>query len=505
MNTHYDIFISYRRDGSFETAKHLNDLLVHDGYTVSFDIDTLREGPFDETLLKRIEQCVDFIIVVDKHTFDRTLDPTFDPRKDWLRVELAHALKLKKNIIPVLLSGVNGFPANLPKDIAEISSMNGPEYNRYYFDEFYRRLKFFLRCVPRDAKKMDGGKGTVNDNNPYLGKCEPAVGHLHKRKLLIQLAVVIASILLGGILQHYLTPNELLIFAGGGSVRNYLSWECEQNVADYPHAIYANLASGSAWALLAEEAARYQEDGQKNKNNYSTICLSADTIDPAFINEKTKSMFKDARIIRYYLGEDPLVVYIHHDVLPEGHPLWLSETITADSLCSIVKWAISNRNKVRLFTTSKTSGTLRQYQSCFRSKDKINLETLLDSSLSYLFYFQSTSEYINSLDQPNMNMPYIILGSKYYYPEVLRDEKGKPYREYKIIDGGKYKSKPMNLYFVGYKDEALNSNYVTIRKPIVQFLKKIGAEKTISDNQVWKDLLNGRKKVDGGDIIQDLN
>lgn len=70
MENKYDIFISYRRDGGFETAKHLNDLLVHDGYTVSFDIDTLREGDFDETLLKRIDQCVDFILVVDKHTLD---------------------------------------------------------------------------------------------------------------------------------------------------------------------------------------------------------------------------------------------------------------------------------------------------------------------------------------------------------------------------------------------------------------------------------------------------
>lgn len=129
MNEHYDIFISYRRDGGFETAKHLNDLLVHDGYTVSFDIDTLREGDFDETLLKRIDQCVDFILVVDKHTFDRTLDPDFDPKKDWLRTELAYALKLRKNIIPVLLSGVNGFPTNLPEDIADVDTKNGPEYS----------------------------------------------------------------------------------------------------------------------------------------------------------------------------------------------------------------------------------------------------------------------------------------------------------------------------------------------------------------------------------------
>lgn len=91
MTEFYDIFISYRRNGGFETAKHLNDLLVHDGYTVSFDIDTLREGDFDETLHKRIDQCVNFILVVDKHTFDRTFDSKFVPKKDWLRIELAYA------------------------------------------------------------------------------------------------------------------------------------------------------------------------------------------------------------------------------------------------------------------------------------------------------------------------------------------------------------------------------------------------------------------------------
>ena len=161
MENNYDIFISYRRDGGFETAKHLNDLLVRDGYTVSFDIDTLREGDFDVTLLKRIDQCVDFILVVDKHTFDRTLDPNFDPKKDWLRTELAYALKLRKNIIPLLLSGVDGFPSNLPEDITEVVTKNGPEYNKYYFDEFYRRLKSFLHCVPRNAKIDDKDYATI--------------------------------------------------------------------------------------------------------------------------------------------------------------------------------------------------------------------------------------------------------------------------------------------------------------------------------------------------------
>lgn len=136
----YDVFISYRREGGYDTAKHLNDLLVRDGYKVSFDIDTLRNGDFDTQLLERIEHCKDFILIVDEHAFDRTLDPEFDPKKDWLRCELAYALKHKKNVIPVFLSGVSGFPEGLPADVVGVAKKNGPEYNKYYFDDFYKKL-----------------------------------------------------------------------------------------------------------------------------------------------------------------------------------------------------------------------------------------------------------------------------------------------------------------------------------------------------------------------------
>lgn len=137
----YDVFISYRRDGGYDTAKHLNDLLVRDGYKVSFDIDTLRSGDFDSQLLERIDQCKDFVLIMNQHAFDQTLDPTFDPKKDWLRCELAFALKKQKNIIPVFLAGVNGFPEGLPSDVSSVTKKNGPEYNRYYFNDFYEKLK----------------------------------------------------------------------------------------------------------------------------------------------------------------------------------------------------------------------------------------------------------------------------------------------------------------------------------------------------------------------------
>lgn len=141
MEKKYDIFISYRREGGYDTAKHLYDLLSRDGYRVSFDIDTLRNGDFDTQLYQRIDSCKDFILIIDQHAFDRTINEKIPKEHDWLRCELSYALKKNKNIIPVFLSGVKGFPQNLPSDISEVKKKNGPEYNRYYFNDFYRVLK----------------------------------------------------------------------------------------------------------------------------------------------------------------------------------------------------------------------------------------------------------------------------------------------------------------------------------------------------------------------------
>ena len=152
----YDIFISYRRRGGFETAKHLYDLLTKDGYRVSFDIDTLRTGDFDTELLRRIDECRDFILILSEGALDRCVDPSAVASADWVRCELAYALEKNKNIVPIMLAGFTAFPDNLPDDIRKVVRKNGPKYDSYYFDDFYRRLKSdFLETKPEERGDED--------------------------------------------------------------------------------------------------------------------------------------------------------------------------------------------------------------------------------------------------------------------------------------------------------------------------------------------------------------
>lgn len=149
----YDVFISYRRQGGGADARMMYDRLANAGYTVSFDMDTLKNGNFNEELLKRVAECKNFVVLLSEGCFDRTLDGC-KREEDWLRIEIATALYNNKNIVTVMLPGFS-FPEKLPPDIDAIRNKNGPKYDLYYIDGFYNKLqKDFL--VKGDA--VDEGK-----------------------------------------------------------------------------------------------------------------------------------------------------------------------------------------------------------------------------------------------------------------------------------------------------------------------------------------------------------
>lgn len=150
----YQIFISYRREGGAALAYLLNEKLSALGYKVFYDIESLDGGKFDEKLLDVIESCKDVIVVLSRHSLDRCAD-----EGDWVRKEVAHAIKKGKNIIPILDLHFD-WPDNMPDDIKDLQ----------YYDGVPVSYKFFPGIIEQIEKKMDDSKAlsTSDANNPDM-------------------------------------------------------------------------------------------------------------------------------------------------------------------------------------------------------------------------------------------------------------------------------------------------------------------------------------------------
>ena len=143
----YQIFISYRRDGGEFLARLLEYKLTERGFKVFFDVESLRAGAFDKALFDRIAECDVVLVVLPPHGLDRCADPD-----DWVRLEIARALKLKKKIIPIMIRDFE-FPDTLPEDIDALRRMHGIKANNEFFEALIEKLisSDFLGIKPFDS------------------------------------------------------------------------------------------------------------------------------------------------------------------------------------------------------------------------------------------------------------------------------------------------------------------------------------------------------------------
>jgi cell division protein FtsB len=144
----FKIFISYRRKGGYDTAKLIYERLKMDGYSVSFDLDTLENGNFGNELEKRIKKCKDFIIILNTGIFDCFSEPDYNPKDDWVRIEIGCALAAKKNIVPLRMEDFV-YPKRLPSDIKDITKINSIDISPEHFEAGYEKMKnTFLLSKP---------------------------------------------------------------------------------------------------------------------------------------------------------------------------------------------------------------------------------------------------------------------------------------------------------------------------------------------------------------------
>ena len=140
----YSVFISYRREGGFETASLIAEKLRNAGYSVFLDVESLRSGKFNEQLYAVIKQCTDFILVLPKDGLNRCAN-----ENDWVRLEVACAMQNDKNIIPVMLNGFT-WPSEIPSELKGLNEYQSIVAGGHdYFDASIDKLKKYLKSKPR--------------------------------------------------------------------------------------------------------------------------------------------------------------------------------------------------------------------------------------------------------------------------------------------------------------------------------------------------------------------
>ena len=167
-----DIFISYRREGGYAMARLLYECFNNAGLSVFLDLEELRAGPFNEKLYEAIEKSENFILVLPANSMDRCV-----AENDWLRLEIEHAIKLKKNIIPIMMEGFE-FPRNLPPSLQVVQFFNGVQSSREYFNATIEKTISMLRGVNTD--KIDVNE-RHDDIRYYYDEDE-----LEKHRLLVE-------------------------------------------------------------------------------------------------------------------------------------------------------------------------------------------------------------------------------------------------------------------------------------------------------------------------------
>jgi hypothetical protein len=110
-------------------------------FKVFLDVDDLRPGHFDESILEHIQNTPSFIIILSPGSLDRCSDP-----EDWVRKEISCALASRRLILPILMPGFQ-FPAEqqLPLELRHIRVHHGVNYSHDFFDAMMEKIVSYIR------------------------------------------------------------------------------------------------------------------------------------------------------------------------------------------------------------------------------------------------------------------------------------------------------------------------------------------------------------------------
>jgi esterase/lipase superfamily enzyme len=140
-NVQRSVFLSYRRRVGWQSARLVYSSLSAHAYDVFMDVESLGSGAFPAIIEHQIEARPHFIVILNPRAL-----ANIQKESDWLRREIAHAVKCKRNIVPLLFDGFSfdeevGVTAAELDEIRTLSQQNGVVVPIEYFDAAMERLR----------------------------------------------------------------------------------------------------------------------------------------------------------------------------------------------------------------------------------------------------------------------------------------------------------------------------------------------------------------------------
>lgn len=219
---HRKIFISYRREDTSGESGRLKDKLeqIFGKENIFYDVETLEAGlNFDQSIAKALNESKVLLAMIGPHWM-KVSDPKGVLRlhkpEDWVRKEIAEALRRGLRVIPILVNGAEMPDSEvLPDDLKELSLKHAQELtsSRWNYDvgELTKVLeKFILKKA--EPKPKPEPKEVINPTpSPFVTQV-PQQGNWMKKNYLYVLGGVVLFFMLIGLLipsedTSYVDPN----------------------------------------------------------------------------------------------------------------------------------------------------------------------------------------------------------------------------------------------------------------------------------------------------------
>lgn len=469
----YDVFISAKKN-DYNLAGEVRDFLEEKGLNVFFADRSITPGSeILEEIHKALDQSANLFVVCSNanHVFkgreEYNSNWVYD---EWLTFDkmILDNEKPEGADIVTIYTPTTDFKA-LPYRLRKRQCVMSDDYKQQISKYLYK-----IKSIKGDSEEWSPV--------PFRGMREKTIWERLRYPLLTGLLGLLLCLgcFYWGCQQNKVS-DKTLVLAGGGSVVAFLEQEVLPEVHKdepydphifsenrYDDAFYLHMPSGYASFLLAEEG--IMPYSRENQPFYPVILSAGEADESRFINHRFSSseLLKTGHIVEYWLGEEPLAVYVEKVSALDNILDSTADSITVDQLVRLLKSPDFN-----IFSTTKKSGTYAAYL------DVLDNKCDLDEVSKYDFSSQSDLSWLQHPDsKKSHDKPFVILGSKYYWPIILDKHINKDVRRLMLVDENRNeKMRPLYVYFMAYKDKN-RQNRLFIPDEVFDFLKFIGFKKS---------------------------